>query len=202
MNLRMDLRTCGYQTSVAPDGMQSDARLTTRAPLVADSPMRVRELQWIEPVTAMRRLGRQAHLIFLDSAARHQLLGRYSYLACDPFSTYVIADGQASCDGKAFDGDPWQAIRTLLANFPQEHRPDLPPFQGGAAGFFGYDLNRTLERLPAPLNLSRRLPQAILHLYDVVVSFDHRDDRCWIVSTGWPQQNPRTTGRAGTPPSR
>ncbi len=71
------------------------------------------------------------------------------------------------------------------------HRPDLPPFQGGAAGFFAYELNRTLERLPAPGIRGEGLPQSILNFYDVVVSFDHRHDRCWIVSTGWPEQDPQ-----------
>ncbi|MDA9465103.1 hypothetical protein [Bradyrhizobium sp. CCBAU 53415] len=50
--------------------------------------MHVRELPWIEPVTAMRRLAHQPHLTFLDGGAKHELLGRYSYLACDPFSSY------------------------------------------------------------------------------------------------------------------
>lgn len=152
--------------------------------------MHIRELQWIEPVTAMRCLAHRPHLTFLDSAARHESLGRYSYLTCDPFSTYMVADGQVSCNGEALEGDPWAVLRTFLAKYPQEPRPDLPPFQGGAAGFFGYDLNRTLERLPAPAIPGQRLPQSVLHFYDVVISYDHRDDRCWIVSTGWPEQDP------------
>ena len=111
-------------------------------------------------------------------------------MACDPFSIYTVANGQASCGGEALEGDPWKALRTLLAAYPQEHRPDLPPFQGGAAGFFAYDLNRTLERLPAPAIAGQGLPQSILHFYDVVIAYDHRDERCWIVSTGWPEQDP------------
>ncbi|MGY3509134.1 anthranilate/para-aminobenzoate synthase component I [Bradyrhizobium sp. USDA 3051] len=180
---------------LSPGRGSQTARLSTpRPPSLTGSPMHVRELQWIEPVSAMRRLARRAHLTFFDSAARHESLGRYSFLACDPFITYVVKDGQASCNEWALDRDPWGALRTLLASFPQEHRPDLPPFQGGAAGFFGYDLNRTLERLPAPTILGQSLPQAILNLYDVVVSFDHRDDRCWIVSTGWPERDPARRG--------
>ncbi|EHR01096.1 aminodeoxychorismate synthase component I [Bradyrhizobium sp. WSM471] len=151
--------------------------------------MHVRELQWIEPVPAMRRLAHRPHLTFLDSAARHKLLGRYSYLTCDPFSTYRVDDGQASCNGAALDGDPWTALRELLNKYPQEHHDDLPPFQGGAAGFFAYDLNRTLERLPLPAIPGQGLPQSMLHFYDMVLSFDHRDNRCWIVSTGWPEQD-------------
>lgn len=159
--------------------------------------MRVRELPWIEPVTAMRRLAHRPHLTFFDSAAKHESLGRYSYLACDPFSTYTVADGQARCDGRPLEGDPWGMLRTLLAKYSQEHRPDLPPFQGGAAGFFAYDLNRTLERLPTPTIPGQCLPQSILHFYDVVLAYDHRDDRCWIVSTGWPEQDPaRRSARA------
>src|SRR5262249_32272111 len=129
------------------------------------------------------------NLTFLDSAAADEALGRYSYLACDPFATYVIADGRASWNGEALQGDPWEILRTLLANYPQPHRRDLPPFQGGAAGFFSYDLNRTLERLPPPAIPGNRLPQSVLHFYDAVVSYDHREHRCWIVSSGWPEQN-------------
>lgn len=152
--------------------------------------MHVLELQWIEPVTAMQRLSHRRHLTFLDSASRHAVLGQYSYVTCDPFSTYIIADGRGICNGESIVGDPWAALRALLANYPQMHRADLPAFQGGAAGFFGYELNRTLERLPVPTIGGHRLPQALLHLYDVVISFDHRHDRCWVLSTGWPEQDP------------
>ncbi|WP_407119482.1 hypothetical protein [Bradyrhizobium sp. LMG 9283] len=65
----------------------------------------------------MRRLAHRPHLTFLDSAARHELLGRYSYLTCDPFSTYRVDEGQASCNGAALDGDPWIALRDLLAKY-------------------------------------------------------------------------------------
>lgn len=156
--------------------------------------MYARELAWIEPVTALQRLAHRSHLTFLDSSMRHEPLGRYSYLACDPFGTYLVAnDGPASYNGEEVPGgDPWAALRTLLAAYPQEHRPDLPPFQGGAAGFFAYGLNATEERSPHLAIPSRGLPQSILHLYDVVLAYDHRDTRCWIVSTGWPE---RTSAR-------
>lgn len=158
--------------------------------------MHVRELQWIEPVTAMQRLAHRPQLTFLDSAARHESLGRYSYLTCDPFCTYMVLEGRASCNGEAREGDPWRVLGTLLAKYPQEHCSDLPPFQGGAAGFLAYDLNRTLERLAVPAIPGQHLPQSVLHFYDVVVSFDHRDNRCWMVSTGWPEQGLARSARA------
>ncbi|MCP3413622.1 aminodeoxychorismate synthase component I [Bradyrhizobium brasilense] len=159
--------------------------------------MHVQELRWIEPIEALLCFAQRPQLTFLDSAAGPELLGRYSYLTCEPFGTYLVADGQASWNGEALTGDPWAVLRDLLARYREAPRLDLPPFQGGAAGFLAYDLNRTLERLPTPSIAGFQLPQSILHFYDVVVSFDHRDRRCWIVSTGWPEQDPaRRTERA------
>ncbi|OAF19830.1 aminodeoxychorismate synthase component I [Bradyrhizobium neotropicale] len=153
--------------------------------------MHVSELQWIDPATAMQRLSGRSHLTFFDSSVGDSLLGRYSFLTCDPFGTYMVANGRPSWNGQRLDDDdPWTVLRALLACYPQEHRPDLPPFQGGAAGFLSYDLNQTLERLPELVTGGRGLPQSILHFYDVVLSYDHREKRCWIVSTGWPAQNP------------
>ncbi|WP_370158060.1 aminodeoxychorismate synthase component I [Bradyrhizobium yuanmingense] len=149
--------------------------------------MYVRELQWIPPATAMLAIANRPHLTFFDSAARHEAFGRYSYLACDPFATFMVTEGRASWNGSALDGDPWEALRVLLGKYPQEHCHHLPPFQGGAAGFLAYDMNQTLERLPA---LASRAPQAILHFYDIIISFDHCRQRCWIVSTGWPEKDP------------
>lgn len=167
-------------------------KMTARAArsIKSQAQIHVRELEWIEPVKAMQSLAHQTHLTFLDSAAGHELFGRYSYLACSPFGTYMVTDGQASWNGELLKGDPWIILRALLAKYPQEHRADLPPFQGGAAGFFAYDLNRTLERLKAPASDLQRVPQCVLHFYDVIMSFDHRDHRCWIVSTGWPELVP------------
>lgn len=156
--------------------------------------MHVREVSWMEPVAALQCLADQRHLTFFDSAMRHETLGRYSYLACDPFGTFAINDGRPSWNGEALVGDPWCALRALLATYAQEHRPDLPPFQGGAAGFFAYDLNRTLERLPSPLIPGPDFSQSILHFYDVLIAYDHRNHQCWIVSTGWPEQEARRRG--------
>ncbi len=49
----------------------------------------------------------------------------------------------------------------------------LPPFAGGAVGFFGYDLVRTVEPLGAPNPDPIGLPDMALMVSDVLVVFDH-----------------------------
>ncbi|WP_407189987.1 hypothetical protein [Bradyrhizobium centrosematis] len=100
----------------------------------------------------MRCFADRPHLTFLDSASSSELWGRHSYLACDRFSTYTVAEKRVSCNKEVLEGNPWEVLRAVLAKYPQKHRSGLPPFQGGAAGFWAYDLNRTLELLPIPSN--------------------------------------------------
>jgi para-aminobenzoate synthetase component I len=66
------------------------------------------------------------------------------------------------------------------------HGPNLPPFRGGAAGFFAYELNRALEQLP----VGQGVPQSVLNFFDVVIVYDHYESRRLIVSTGWPERDP------------
>lgn len=74
--------------SQGSDRLAAQCKLATsfgrRSDLQPESPMHIRQLQWIEPVTAMRSLADRPYLTFLDSAAKHSSLGRYSYVACDP----------------------------------------------------------------------------------------------------------------------
>jgi para-aminobenzoate synthetase component 1 len=76
-------------------------------------------------------------------------------------------------------------------------RPDLPPFQGGAAGLLSYEFGGWLERLPPPATDGAPHPVAALAIYDVVVAIDHLAGRAWIISTGYPETAPaRRDGRA------
>ncbi len=75
--------------------------------------------------------------------------------------------------------------------------PGLPPFQGGAAGLFGYDLCHHIERLPRPRRDEFQTPDLAVGFYDWVVAFDHAERRAWIVSTGLPESD--AGRRAGEP---
>ncbi len=68
-------------------------------------------------------------------------------------------------------------LSTCLADGLEHFRvaavPGLPPFQGGAAGLFSYDLCHYLERLPRPRYNDLPIPDLAVGLYDWVISFDH-----------------------------
>ena len=61
--------------------------------------------------------------------------------------------------------------------------PGLPRFTGGAVGFLGYDVVRTLERLPAGPRDDLGLPDAVMMLADTVLILDHLSHRATVVAS-------------------
>ncbi|MGH7518418.1 MAG: aminodeoxychorismate/anthranilate synthase component I, partial [Gemmatimonadales bacterium] len=139
-----------------------------------------------DPADAAERFADLPLLLLLDSTADHERIGRYSFLAADPYRI-VRTKG---------DGDSLAAVRAALAPFAAPPVPGLPPFQGGAAGFIGYDWGATLERLPEPRYDDLALPDVLLGLYDWVIAWDHCERAAWIISTGTPVEGESRARRA------
>jgi anthranilate synthase component 1 len=123
------------------------------------------------PVSAFLKLRALApeQPAFLLESAEHGSVGRWSFIGMRPRQVlrWSLADG----------GDPYALAAQATGRFKQADL-DLggasrPPFAGGAVGFFGYDLVRTVEPLgevnPDPLGL----PDMALMLSDALVVFDH-----------------------------
>jgi para-aminobenzoate synthetase component 1 len=57
---------------------------------------------------------------------------------------------------------------------------------------FGYELGRSLERVPAAAIDEFKLPAVAIGLYDVVVAFDHQQHVSWLISQGVPEKDANT----------
>jgi para-aminobenzoate synthetase component 1 len=149
------------------------------APLLRrGAPALLRRVPWIEPLEALRRLQGRRHtaLLYSGLAGEHPA-ARHSILACDPVAVIEVRGERTTLAGapgratRTMEGDPFAALRALL---PEEPGADGPlPFGGGAIGYLGYGLRRTLERLPACEPEPFRLPDAWFGVYDAAVVFDH-----------------------------
>jgi para-aminobenzoate synthetase component I len=156
-----------------------------------------------DPAEVCARFLDLPYLIFLDSAATHPDSGeQYSFLAADPVvlvrSKGTTTEIRHAGDGSwtLVPGDALSAARTFLP--PQTVPPvsGLPPFQGGLAGYIGYDWGAMLERLPAARYDDLAIPDVVLGLYDWVIAWDHRIGTAWLISTGLPETGPTRERRA------
>jgi anthranilate synthase component 1 len=132
------------------------------------------------PVSAFLKLrelapGKPAFL--LESAEQGQRMGRYSFIGFRPRSVLRWSLGDP--------GDPYALAAAAVADCRQAPLGDGvggPPFNGGAVGYFGYDLVRTVEPLGEPPGGGGSdpgdsdplgLPDMALMLTDALVAFDH-----------------------------
>jgi len=153
-----------------------------------------------DPLDSCARFPDLPFLVLLDSAADPGLLGRYSFLAADPY-TAVRAKGlltQQLENGhwKRVAGDPLARVRELLEPYRAEGVAGVPPFQGGAAGYVGYDWGAALERVPRAPYDHLAVPDLLLGLYDWVIAWDHQAGRAWLISTGMPERGAAAARRA------
>jgi len=139
------------------------------------------------PAAACARFLDLPYPLLLESARRSQWLGRYSFLTADPWQV-LKRKGEGS--------DPFAELASLLARYSLEAHRELPPFQGGAAGFLAYDLCHHLERLPSPRFDDLDLPDLCLGLYDWTIAWDHETGRTWLFSTGLPEVGAAREARA------
>ncbi len=163
--------------------MNVAAEQRLQAPLTEPSPAAARELaakhnliplrhRFIDdcetPVSAflkLRELAPGQPAFLLESADQGQRVGRYSFIGFQPRAVlrWSLADG----------GDPYALAAAALARYSQAPIDDAPPFTGGAVGYFGYDLVRTVEPLAEPNPDALGLPDMALMLSDALVIFDH-----------------------------
>ena len=132
----------------------------------------------LSPVKVFRCLEKLPHVVFFDSVTAGEKYARYSFITADPFQWI------------SFPVDGQDALGELAATLQKYHAntiADLPPFQGGAAGLLSYDLSRSLETLPNARVCDLPIPALAFGLYDVVVAFDHQQNKSWLISQGFPE---------------
>jgi para-aminobenzoate synthetase component 1 len=134
-----------------------------------------------DPWAVARRLAHLPRLLFLDSADRHPDRGRYSFVTADPAEWLVDSTRDPRWP------DPFAELSRKVAAFPVPTLPGLPPFHGGVAGLFGYGLQHAIERIPRPRFDEFRVPDLAVGVYDWVIAWDHKQDRAWLISTGYPE---------------
>jgi anthranilate synthase component I len=151
-------------------------------------PIRTRFVEDCEtPVSAFLKLRagepEGAPCFLLESAEQGQV-GRYSFVGIRPRSVLRWSDGVLSETGGAeLDApDPYAAVAASLERFKLAPVADLPPFAGGAVGFFGYDLVRTVEPLGEPNPDPLGLPDMALMVTDVLLAFDHLRHELTVMS--------------------
>jgi para-aminobenzoate synthetase component I len=123
--------------------------------------------------------------VFLDSGCPHSQQGRYDIIAFDPVCTLVTYGELTTIErcGVVTESyaDPFQLIKQELLAFESQDFPDLP-FNGGAIGYFSYDLARRLEHLPVLAEDAEHIAEMAVGIYAWVVIVDHQVQQSFLIA--------------------
>lgn len=142
----------------------------------------------LTPVSAFHKLDAGRCSCLAESVIGGEKVGRYSFLAVDPFleieaydrrvtissPSGVSASGSPILQTRQFNcANPLRVLREQVESIRAAHLPGLPPFCSGAVGYAGYDVVRYLEHLPNAPPDDRHVPDMAFAFYDQMVVFDH-----------------------------
>jgi para-aminobenzoate synthetase component 1 len=129
----------------------------------------------------------EEHSFFLDSAKDPEKLGRYSFAGRQPFLVFKSKGRQIEIHEHdriiRKEGQPFQELGLLLSRYkvdPSAYRDSQIPFLGGAVGYFGYELNYVLEKLPSLGDDDLGLPDSYFMFVDHVLIYDHLEKRLFL----------------------
>src|SRR5688572_25031713 len=136
----------------------------------------VRELSadTLTPLVAFAALAGAGEEAFLfESVERGENLGRYSFVGFEPRRSLSI-DARVA--------DPVELLNDELVPLSVEGEDKLPPFFGGAVGYFGYGAGGWTEKIPDSHANDLGAPDAKLLFFDNVVVFDHVRQKLYVVA--------------------
>jgi para-aminobenzoate synthetase component 1 len=121
--------------------------------------------------------------VFLDSGHPYSNQGRYDIIAADPVCTLVthgditeITRNDLTLKSSA---NPFDLVKQQLGS--DFISVDDLPFNGGAIGYFSYDLARRLETLPVIAEDAEQIAEMAVGIYQWVVIVDHQQQQSYLV---------------------
>jgi para-aminobenzoate synthetase component 1 len=146
----------------------------------------------LTPLAALEALRPLGYPVLLESARMNDKIGRYSFASAAPYLIFrslgetielILPETPAGKYGKraTMKRKPIVKLRELMNNYRTGRVRGLPPFTGGAVGFFSYDFVHQIEELPRKAAVDLDIPEAYFLFVDLVVAFDHVLQKTWVI---------------------
>ncbi|MDK2126674.1 anthranilate synthase component I [Parachitinimonas caeni] len=140
------------------------------------------------PLSVYVRLADAPYSYLLESVVGGERFGRYSFIGL-PARTVITVRGhltEVCTDGElveTHEGDPLDFIGEYQNRFRTPHLNELPRFNGGLVGYFGYDTIRYIEKKlaqsdkPDPIGV----PDIVLMLSEEIAVVDNLSGKLYLV---------------------
>ncbi|MEO7083649.1 MAG: chorismate-binding protein [Gemmatimonadaceae bacterium] len=142
------------------------------------------------PVAAFAKLREGPFAFLLESApAGGETWARYTFMGTAPRAAWKLKDGtvQDWTPGLGWHNDrspadPLTDLESLLCDAEPVDLDEIGEFWSGAVGYFGYDVARVIEKLPAPPARGVDVPDALFVFTNALVIFDNLRSQARVVA--------------------
>ena len=141
----------------------------------------------LTPVLAYLKIESDVPYAFLlESVEGGEKIARYSFLGCNPYLT-IRAKGDVveiirGAEPIKRKGRLLEVMRKITERYKSVKVPGLPPFAGGAVGYFAYDTVRWVEDIPQEGEDDLQLDDSVMMFFSSLLAFDHVRQQILIIS--------------------
>ncbi|MDA1353080.1 MAG: chorismate-binding protein [bacterium] len=150
------------------------------------------------PVSAFIKLG-ATNSFLLESVTGGENVARYSYIGLDPFFVVKHENGTTTAEqnGKSMDlgEDPISALERLVGQFSVKDDAALPPFVGGAVGYFSWEAIGFIEKIKFENPGGSDYPLAHFLFPKSLMVFDHAQSKIMILVLAVPGEETQAKDR-------
>ena len=161
------------------------ARLAREATLVPVAKSVAADL--LTPVSAFLAVAdKEPDACLLESVERGEQIGRFTFVGARPYMQIRTRGREVTIQrGKRkehFQGNVFEVLKQQLRKHRPANVPGLPPFTGGAVGYFAYDVVRNLENIGEHAKDDLSIPDCVLMFFDRLLAFDHLRHQIHIIA--------------------
>ncbi len=138
------------------------------------------------PISVFHRMRTEENCFLLESMGQSNVTARYSFIGRNPFMIFKsLGDEIAVTDytgrTQTYTGKPMEELEKLISKYKAPKLDDIPSFNGGAVGFFAYDIIRQYEELPDNNPDELGIPDMHFMLTDEIIVFDHARQKIILI---------------------
>lgn len=121
-------------------------------------------------------------VVLLESGKGTEASARFSFIGFEPWQSFCSKGNDIKVkdfgqgEDRHWSTHPYQAFREEMSKYGMVRYEGLPPFVGGAMGFFSYDMGRFFEEMPVTSKDDLQLPEGYFLFVDKVAVIDHKEN--------------------------
>lgn len=149
----------------------------------------------LTPVLAFLKIQDATTSAFLlESVEGGEKIARYSFLGCNPYLSFSsrgeTVEIKRGGEVEQREGRLLEVMRNTTDRYRTVRVPGLPPFTGGAVGYFAYDTVRWIEDIPHSGEDELNLDESVLMFFSNILAFDHVRQQILIIANVFTEDGP------------